>query len=46
MKLGKNEDQDERMDYLEASIPGDPSHNQPPNADSIAHTSKNLLKVP
>jgi hypothetical protein len=26
--------------------PGIPSHNQPPNADSIAHTSKILLKEP
>jgi hypothetical protein len=28
------------------SIPGDPSHNQPPNADTIAYTSKILLKGP
>jgi hypothetical protein len=26
------------------TIPGDPSHYQPPNADTIAHTSKILLK--
>jgi hypothetical protein len=26
--------------------PGDPSHNQPPNADTIAYTSKILLKWP
>ena len=26
--------------------PGDPSHNQPPNADTIAYTSKILLKGP
>jgi hypothetical protein len=32
------------MDHLEAAIPGDPSHNQPPNADTIAYTSKILLK--
>ena len=25
---------------------GDPSHNQPPNSDTIAHTSKILLKGP
>jgi hypothetical protein len=25
---------------------GDPSHNQPPNADTIAYTSKILLKGP
>jgi hypothetical protein len=29
-----------------AAIPGDPSHNQPPNADTIAYTSKILLKGP
>ena len=28
------------MDHLETAIPGDPSHNQPPNADTIAYTSK------
>jgi hypothetical protein len=26
--------------------PGDPSHNQPPNADTIAYASKILLKGP
>jgi hypothetical protein len=26
--------------------PGGPSHNQPPNADTIAYTSKILLKGP
>ena len=36
---------DKRMDHLETAIP-DPSHNQPPNADTIAHTSKILLKGP
>jgi hypothetical protein len=35
-----------RMDHLETAIPGDPSHNQPPNADTIAYTSKILLKGP
>ena len=25
---------------------GDPSHNQPPNPDTIAHASKSLLKGP
>ena len=33
-----------RMDHLETAIPGDPSHNQPPNSDTIPHTSKMLLK--
>jgi hypothetical protein len=28
------------------TTPGDPSHNQPPNADTIAYTSKILLKGP
>jgi hypothetical protein len=37
---------DERMDHLETAISGDPSHNQPPNADTIAYTSKILLKGP
>jgi hypothetical protein len=32
------------MDHLETAILGDPSHNQPPNADNIAHTSMILLK--
>jgi hypothetical protein len=35
-----------RMDHLETAIPGDPSHNQPPNADTIVYTSKILLKGP
>jgi hypothetical protein len=34
------------MDHLETAISGDPSHNQPPNADTIAYTSKILLKDP
>jgi hypothetical protein len=34
------------MDHLETAIPGDPFHNQPPNADTIAYTSKILLKDP
>jgi hypothetical protein len=34
------------MDHLETTIPGDPSHNQPPNSDTIAYTSKILLKDP
>jgi hypothetical protein len=37
---------DERMDHLETAISGDPSHNQLPNADTIAHSSKILLKGP
>jgi hypothetical protein len=32
------------MDHLETAIPGDPSHNLPPNTDNIAYTSKILLK--
>jgi hypothetical protein len=28
------------MDHLETAAPGDPSHNQLPNADTIAYTSK------
>ena len=32
------------MDHLETDIPRDSSHNQPPNADTIAYTSKILLK--
>jgi hypothetical protein len=36
----------ERMDHLETAIPGDPSHNQPPNAATTAYTSKILLKGP
>jgi hypothetical protein len=35
-----------RIDHLETAIPGDPSHNQPSNADTIAYTSKILLKGP
>jgi hypothetical protein len=35
-----------RTDHLETAISGDPSHNQPPNADTIAYTSKILLKGP
>jgi hypothetical protein len=34
------------MDHLAIAIPGDPSHNQPPNANTIAYTSKILLKGP
>jgi hypothetical protein len=30
----------------ETAPPRDPSHNQPPNADTIAYTSKILLKGP
>jgi hypothetical protein len=37
---------DERMDHLETAIFGDPSHNQLPNADTIAYTNKILLKGP
>jgi hypothetical protein len=34
------------MDHLEIAIPRDPSHNQPPNVDTIAYTNKILLKGP
>jgi hypothetical protein len=34
------------MDHLETAIPGDSSHNQPPNTETIAYTSKILLKGP
>jgi hypothetical protein len=37
---------EERTNHLETAIPGDPSHNQPPNTDTIAYTSKILLKGP
>jgi hypothetical protein len=37
---------DEGVDRLETAISGDPSHNQLPNADTIAYTSKILLKGP
>ena len=38
--------EEERMDYLETAISRDPFHNQLPNADTIAYTSKILLKGP
>ena len=31
------------MDYPETTPPGDPSHNQPPNPDTIAYARKILL---
>ena len=34
------------MDYPETTPPWDPSHNQPPNPDTIAYASKILLKGP
>jgi hypothetical protein len=37
---------DKKMDHLVIAICRDPSHNQLPNADTIAHTSKILLKGP
>jgi chromosome segregation ATPase len=37
---------DERMDHLVIAISRDPSHNQLPNADTIAYPSKILLKGP
>jgi hypothetical protein len=33
-------------DHLETAISGKPSHNQLPNVDTIAYTSKILLKGP
>jgi formyltetrahydrofolate synthetase len=35
-----------KKDHLETAISGDPSHNQLPNANTIAYTSKILLKGP
>jgi hypothetical protein len=32
--------------HPETGPPGDPSHNQPPNTDTIAYASKILLKGP
>jgi hypothetical protein len=32
------------MDHLETDTSRDPSHNEPPNTDTIAYTSKILLK--
>ena len=37
---------DKRMDSPETTPPGDPSHNQPPNPDTIAYASKILLTGP
>ena len=34
------------MEYPDTTLPGDPSHNQPPNPDTIAYASKILLKGP
>uniref|UniRef100_A0A0E9QAB2 Uncharacterized protein n=1 Tax=Anguilla anguilla TaxID=7936 RepID=A0A0E9QAB2_ANGAN len=34
------------MDHVETAISGDPPHNQHPNADIIAYTSKILSKGP
>jgi hypothetical protein len=34
------------MDHLETAISRDPSHNQPPKADTISYTNKLLLKDP
>jgi hypothetical protein len=34
------------MVYLETATPRDPSHNHPPNSDTIAYTSKILRKDP
>jgi hypothetical protein len=36
----------QRMDHLETATPGDPFYNKPPNADTIAYSSKILLKGP
>jgi hypothetical protein len=35
---------DERIDHLESGISRDPSHNQLSNADTIAYTTKILVK--
>jgi hypothetical protein len=37
---------EEKMDHLETAISRDPSHNQSPNADTVAYKSKILLKGP
>jgi hypothetical protein len=37
---------DKRMAHPETAPPRDPSHKQPPNADTIAYTSNILLKGP
>jgi hypothetical protein len=37
---------DKKMDHVETAISRDPSHNQLPNADTIAYTSKIMLKGP
>ena len=42
-KFGAN---NERMDHPETASPRSPSHNQPPNTDTIAHASKFSLKGP
>jgi hypothetical protein len=34
------------VDHLETAISRDPFHNKPPNANTIAYTSKILLKGP
>ena len=39
-------EKEERKDHPETTPPGDPSHNQPPNVDTIAYASKILLKGP
>jgi hypothetical protein len=36
----------QRMDHLETAISSNLSHNYPPNDDTIAYTSKILLKGP
>ena len=37
---------DKRMDHPETTPPGDSSHNQPPNTETIAYASKILLTRP
>jgi hypothetical protein len=34
------------MDHPETTLPRDPSHNQPPNPDTIAYAREILLKGP
>jgi hypothetical protein len=45
-KGGQVQSWDGRKDHPETAAPGDPSHKQPPNPDTIAYASKILLKGP
>jgi hypothetical protein len=46
LSLLRKQTLDERMDHLVIAISRNPSHNQLPNADTIAYISKILLKGP